>query len=61
VRSKTSEAVATAARKRLSVRNPYVLAGSPLVGSLGPGYFILGSTMNLAGLRSPWAYFAYGC
>jgi hypothetical protein len=44
VRSKTGAAVATGARKRLSVRNPYVLAGSLSVGSLGLGYFVLGST-----------------
>jgi len=47
MRSMTSAAVATAARKRLSVRNPYVLAGSVLVGSLGLGYFVLGSTTPL--------------
>jgi hypothetical protein len=43
MRSKTSAAVATAARNRLSVRNPYVLVGSLFAGSLGLGYFVLGS------------------
>jgi hypothetical protein len=43
VRSVTSAAIATSARKPVNVRNPYVLLAALLVAALGLGYFVLRS------------------